>query len=86
MFKNQKLPFKHVRKSIYQTNHFSGEMISASGRDFKFSRNIIPHEWDVERTRLKKEVLKFNVENLPKINLRLSELEHITQVKNFIKK
>ena len=22
VFKNQKLPFKHVRKSIYQTNHF----------------------------------------------------------------
>jgi len=86
MFKNQKLPFKHVRKSIYQTNHFSGEMISASGRDFKFSRNIIPYEWDIERTRLKKEVLEKPIENLPKINLRLSELAHITQVKNFIKK
>lgn len=40
VFKNQKLPFKHVRKSIYQTNHFSGEMMSAQGSNFKFSRNI----------------------------------------------
>src|SRR5574344_245401 len=86
MFKNQKLPFKHVRKSIYQTNHFSGEMISAAGRDFKFSRNIIRHDWEVERTRLKKEVKTLPIENIPKINLRLSELAHIKQVKNFIKK
>ena len=46
VFKNQKLPFKHVRKSIYQTNHFSGEMICAQGADFKFSRNIQKFEWE----------------------------------------
>jgi len=86
MFKNQKLPFKHVRKSIYQTNHFSGDMISAAGRDFKFSRNIIPYEWQVKRSRLKKEVLMSPIQNLPKINLRLTELAHIKQVKAFIKK
>lgn len=86
MFKKQKLPFKHVRKSIYQTNHFSGDMISASGKDFKFSRNIIPYEWKVKRTRLKKEVINNRIENLPRINLRLTELSHIKQVKSFIKK
>ncbi len=86
MFKNQKLPFKHVRRSIYQTNHFSGDMISAAGRDFKFSRNIIPFEWEVKRSRLKKEVLEKPIENLPRINLRLTELAQINQIKSFIKK
>ncbi len=86
MFKNQKLPFKHVRRSIYQTNHFSGDMISAAGRDFKFSRNIIPFEWKVKRSRLKKEVLEKPIENLPRINLRLTELAQINQIKSFIKK
>lgn len=86
MFKNQKLPFKHVRRSIYQTNHFSGDMISAAGRDFKFSRNIIPYEWEVKRSRLKKEVLEKPIENLPRINLRLTELAQINQIKSFIKK
>lgn len=86
MFKNQKLPFKHVRRSIYQTNHFSGDMISAAGRDFKFSRNIIPFEWEVKRSRLKKEVLQKPIENLPRINLRLTELAQINQIKSFIKK
>ncbi len=86
MFKKHKLPFKHVRKSTYQANHFSGEMISADGRDFKFSRNVIPYEWEVKRSRLKKEVLNSPIENLPRINLRLTELAHIKQVKSFIKK
>lgn len=85
MFKNQKLPFKHVRKSIYQTNHFSGEMVSAEGKDFKFSRNIQKFDWAVNVTKFKKD----NNYNLPqgfKINLRLSSLEQIQEVKKFIKK
>lgn len=85
MFKSQKLPFKHVRKSIYQTNHFSGEMISAAGRDFKFSRNIQKFDWDVNKTRFKKD---FDYKK-PKdfnINLRLSSLEQLKQVKKFIQK
>ncbi len=86
MFKCQKLPFKHVRRSIYQTNHFSGDMISAAGRDFKFSRNILPHQWEVKRSRLKKEVLAQPIKNLPRINLRLTELAQINQVKAYIKK
>lgn len=85
VFKNQKLPFKHLRKSTYQTNHFSGEMLSAEGRDFKFSRNIQNFEWGLESTKFRKE--GYNLANEPfKINLRLSELEHLKQVKKFITK
>ena len=89
MFKNQKLPFKHVRKSIYQTNHFSGEMISTDGKDFKFSRHILKHEWSVTRSRIKPEVLeriKNNDLPLPRINLRLSRLEHINRLKRYLKR
>lgn len=86
MFKNQKLPFKHVRKSIYQTNHFSGDMISAAGNDFKFSRNILKHEWQIKRTRLKQGLKNKKPENLPEIDLRLSELEHLKHLKNYIKR
>ncbi len=89
MFKNQKLPFKHVRKSIYQTNHFLGEMISAGGKDFKFSRNILHHEWDVTRSRVKPELIE-RIKNddlpLPRINFRLSRLEHIEKLKRYLKR
>ena len=83
LFKNQKLPFKHVRKSIYQTNHFSGEMISTESRNFKFSRNIQTFEWNVKRTRLKSG-FEYNFNEPFKINLRLSSLSHIQQIKKFI--
>lgn len=85
MFKNQKLPFKHVRKSFYQTNHFSGDMVSAEGKDFKFSRNIQKFDWEVKRTRFKADVNYKRKENF-KINLRLSSLEQVKQVKKFIQK
>lgn len=85
MFKNQKLPFKHVRKSTYQTNHFSGEMVSAQGRDFKFSRNIQRYDWELKSTKLKKEV-KYKKPKDFKINLRLTSLEQLKQVKKFIQK
>lgn len=83
LFKNQKLPFKHVRKSIYQTNHFSGEMVSAEGKDFKFSRNIHKFEWDVKRTRMPKDI---RYDNEYRINLRLSELEQVKELEKYIKK
>ncbi len=83
LFKNQKLPFKHVRKSIYQTNHFSGEMVSAEGKDFKFSRNIHKFEWDVKRTRMPKDI---SYDNEYRINLRLSELEQVKELEKYIKK
>ena len=83
LFKNQKLPFKHVRKSIYQTNHFSGDMVSAEGKDFKFRRNIKTFEWDVKRTRVDKEA-DHNTDY--KLNLRLSELAQVKELENYIKR
>lgn len=85
LFKTQKLPFKHVRKSIYQTNHFSGEMVSAEGKDFKFSRNIQNFEWDIKRSRISKNA-KFETGGEYKINLRLSELEQLKELEKYIKK
>lgn len=84
-FKNQKLPFKHLRKSAYQTNHFSGEMLSAQGKDFKFSRNIQKFDWEIKKTRFKKDI-EYNLSKDIKINLRLTSLEHLKQVKKFIQK
>ncbi len=85
MFKNQKLPFKHLRNSNYKTNHFSGEMLSAEGRDFKFSRNIQKFDWEVPVTRFRKGK-NYKLPEEIKINLRLSSLAQIKQVKNFINK
>ena len=85
VFKNQKLPFKHVRKSIYQTNHFSGEMMSAQGSDFKFSRNIQKFEWENRRPRLKKD-FDYSTLNIPRINLRLSSIGQINEIKKFCAK
>lgn len=85
LFKNQKLPFKHVRKSIYQTNHFSGEMVSAEGKDFKFSRNIQTFEWDIKRPRISKNI-DFQENEAFKINLRMSELAQLQELEKYIKK
>jgi len=85
VFKNQKLPFKHVRKSFYQTNHFSGEMVSAEGRDFKFSRNIQKFDWEIKKTPFKKDFDYKKHEDF-KINLRLSSIEQLKEVKKLIKK
>lgn len=85
VFKNQKLPFKHVRKSVYQTNHFSGDMMSAEGKDFKFSRNIKRYEWDYKRSTLVKGY-DYSALELPKINLRLSSIEQIKKLKQYIQK
>lgn len=85
MFKNQKLPFKHIRKSTYRTNHFSGEMLSAEGKDFKFSRNIQKFDWEITKTKFREDYKYKKPDNF-KINLRLSSLEQIKQVKKFIQK
>lgn len=85
LFKTQKLPFKHVRKSFYQTNHFSGEMVSAEGKDFKFSRNIQTFEWDIKRPRISKDI-NFQKSDDFKINLRMSELEQLKELEKYIKK
>lgn len=85
IFKNHKLPFKHVRKSIYQTNHFSGDMVSAEGKDFKFSRNIQNFEWEIQRPKVLREVYFEKNEDF-KLNLRLSELAQIKELEKYIKK
>ncbi len=83
LFKNQKLPFKHVRKSIYQTNHFSGEMVSAEGKDFKFSRNIQTFDWNIKRVMTPKDL---KITDKYRINLRLTGLAQISELEKYIKK
>src|SRR5699024_1129144 len=85
MFKEQKLPFKHVRKSFYRTNHFCGEIQSAQGGDFKFANNIHKYEWKLKGSVLKKDV-DYKSLKLPKINLRISSLEQLRELEKFILK
>lgn len=85
LFKNQKLPFKHVRKSIYRTNHFLGVVESAEGQDFKFSRNVKNFEWDIKTPRIKKDT-DYSKKDLYKINFRLSELAQLKELEKYIKK
>lgn len=84
LFKNQKLPFKHVRKSIYRTNHFLGVVESAEGKDFKFSRNIKNFDWEVSKTRVKKDINHDKKDC--RLNLRLSQLEQLKELEKYIKK
>ena len=84
LFKNQKLPFKHVRKSSYMINHFSGDMVSAEGKDFKFSRNISKFDWGVNKSEV--EDLKYgNPDYKYRINLRLTSLAQVKELKKYIK-
>lgn len=85
LFKHQKLPFKHVRKSIYQTNHFLGVVVSAEGQDFKFSKNIKNFEWEIKRPRIKTDN-DYSKKDQYKINLRLSELAQLKELEKYIKK
>ena len=86
LFKKQKLPFKHIRKSIYMTNHFSGDMVSAEGQDFKFSKNIQKFNWNTEFSENKADGYQ-NLEILKKyrINLRLTSLSQIKSLEKYIK-
>lgn len=83
MFKEQKLPFKHVRKSFYKTSHYSGEILSASGEDFKFANYIQKYDWKIKCKRLNKD-FDYSKLKLPKLNLRLSSLEQFRELKKFI--
>jgi len=83
MFQKTKLPFKHTRQCIYQTNHFSGDMVSAEGKDFKFSRNIKNYEWEISRVMTPKDL---EISNKYRINLRLTALAQIKELENYIKK
>ncbi len=85
MFKNQKLPFIHVRKSFYRTNHYRGEIQSADGSDFKFANNIHKFDWQIKSTSLKKD-FDYSTLKLPKINLRVASLEQLKELEKFIKR
>ncbi len=85
LFKDQKLPFKHVRKSFYKTNHFSGEMMSAEGRDFKFAKHIKKYDWQTPSLEFD-ENFEYSKLDLPKLNLRLASLEQLKEVGDFIEK
>lgn len=85
LFKHQKLPFKHVRKSIYSTNHFLGEVVSAEGQDFKFSRNIRNFDWKISKQK-SKPVTDYSKADIYKINFRLSELAQVKELEKYIKK
>jgi len=84
IYKNKKLPFKIFSDGTYETNHFTGEFLSNKGKDFKFSGNIKPFDWDYKRTRLSK---NFNPDmQLPKLCLRMNSLLQIKALKAHIKK
>lgn len=84
IYKNKKLPFKIFSDGTYETNHFTGEFLSNKGKDFKFSGNIKPFDWDYKRTRLSK---NYNSEiKLPKLCLRMNSLLQIKALKAHIKK
>ena len=85
LFKHQKLPFKHVRKSIYSTNHFLGVVVSAEGQDFKFSRNIRNFDWKISKQK-SKPVTDYSKADIYKINFRLSELAQVKELEKYIKK
>ncbi len=40
MFKEQNFPSNTLEKSFYKTSHYSGEILSATGEDFKFANYI----------------------------------------------
>ena len=85
LFKHQKLPFKHLRKSIYSTNHFLGVVVSAEGQDFKFSRNIRNFDWKISKQK-SKPVTDYSKADIYKINFRLSELAQVKELEKYIKK
>ncbi|MDD3150320.1 MAG: U32 family peptidase, partial [Candidatus Gastranaerophilales bacterium] len=83
IFKNQKLPFKHLGDSLYRTNHFSGEFLSSESRDFKFKGNIKSIDWEYTKMRLKKNVIS---QEMPDLTLRLTSFEQIKILEKYIKK
>lgn len=85
LFKEQKLPFKHIRKCFYKTNHFSGEVYSAEGEDFKFANNIQKYDWKIEETKLPEDIDLSKIK-LPKLNLRLASLVQLKEIDKLIKK
>ncbi|OGI21193.1 MAG: hypothetical protein A2287_08990 [Candidatus Melainabacteria bacterium RIFOXYA12_FULL_32_12] len=85
LYKNQKLPFRNLENSYYKSNHFSGEFLSSKGKDFKFSGNIQQFNWKFKRVRLAQKP-KFGTLKIPKLNIRLTSLEQLKNLKQYIKK
>ena len=84
VFENRKLPFKHFENSHYKSNHFSGEFLSANGKDFKFTDNIQQFKWKFKKTRLLKKPDPDRVQ-IPRLNLRLTSLEQLKYLKNYLR-
>jgi len=86
MYKNQKLPFKNIENSLYKTDHFSGEFQNARGRTFKFSGNIHNFKWEYHRFFQPKYKNLEKSKAYPFLNLRLTSLEQIKELKKYLKK
>lgn len=86
LHKNQKLPFKNTENSLYKTDHFSGEFQNARGRTFKFSGNIHQFKWEYHRFFQPKYRNLEKNKNYPLLNLRLTSLEQIKELKKYLRK
>ncbi|MCK7527878.1 MAG: hypothetical protein MZV64_64860 [Ignavibacteriales bacterium] len=75
-----KLPFKNIENTYYKSNHFSGEFLSSSSKDFKFTGNIQNFTWKFKRTRLSQKPNK-NLP-MPRLSLRLTSIEQVKHLKN----
>jgi len=84
-YRNKKLPFKNYESPYYKTNHFSGEFISTESKNFKFAGNIKQFNWKFNKFKPRKMALPVN-NDIPKLNLRLTSLEQIKELKSYIKK
>lgn len=86
IYRNRKLPFKNTENTHYKTDHFSGEFQNSRGRTFKFSGNIHRHRWDYQMFFQPKNRNLSPDKAQPLINLRLTSLEQITELKKYLKK
>lgn len=85
-YKNQKLPFKNMENAQYKTDHFSGEFQNSKGRAFKFSGNIYKHRWEYQGFFRPKCKIPENYKAYPALNLRLTSLEQVNELKKYLKK
>lgn len=86
MYKNQKLPFKSMENSLYKTDHFSREFQNSRGRTFKFSGNIHSFKWEYQRFFQPKYRHLEKNKSYPLLNLRLTSLEQINELKKYLRK
>jgi len=84
--KNQKLPFKNIENATYKTDHFSQEFQNARGRTFKFSGNISDFKWEYNRFFQPSYKNLTKRENQPLINLRMTSLDQLKELKKYLNK